>query len=104
MGHLNSEALWGRAQKVLAGGPATLSKHPSRYPEGIAPMFLDRANGAYVWDVDNNRYIDCVAALGPILLGHNNRFVRGAIEEQSAELTCSTLSTALEVEVAEMLC
>lgn len=106
--HTNSDALWSRAERILAGGPATLSKHPSRYPWGIAPKFLQGGYGAQVWDVDGNEYIDMVAALGPIILGHNDEHVYKAVSQQmgSADygLISSTLPTALEVEVAEMLC
>lgn len=101
--HPNGNALWQRSEKVLAGGPGTLSKHPSRYPEGIAPKFLSHGHGAYVWDVDGFKYIDTVAALGPILLGHDALRVTEAVRRQVGMLSSSTLSTALEVEVAEML-
>lgn len=108
LSHTNSDALWSRAEHVLAGGPATLSKHPSRYPWGIAPKFIQRGNGARVWDVDGNEYIDMVAALGPIILGHNNEHVSKAVSQQidSANygLISSTLPTPLEIQVAEMLC
>ena len=97
------EALWERAEKVLAGGPATLSKHPSRFPQGIAPVFLERGEGAYCWDVDGRRYIDTIAALGPILLGHAHPGVTEAVQRQSAQLTSASLPTRLEVEVAERL-
>lgn len=103
MTHDASEALWQRAQKVLAGGPATLSKNPSRYPMGIAPKFLMDGDGAYIWDVDGNKYIDCVSALGPILLGHSHHAVRDAVRNQVGRLASSTLPTALEVECAELL-
>lgn len=98
-----SAELLARSERVLAGGPATLSKMPSRYPRGIAPAFLSHGDGAYVWDVDGNRYVDVVAALGPILLGHRNRSVCIAVERQIHEIASSTLSTQLEVEVAELL-
>ena len=98
-----SQSLWRRAEKVLAGGPATLSKHPARFPQGLAPVFLDRGNGAYVWDVDGQRWIDTIAALGPILLGHDNGAVSDAAQGQAYRLTSASLSTRLEVEVAERL-
>ena len=96
--------LWQRAARVLAGGPATLSKHPSRFPQGLAPIFLDRGEGAYCWDVEGRRYIDTIAALGPILLGHGHPGVMEAVQRQGAQLTSASLPTWLEVEVAERLC
>jgi len=100
-----------RSQRVLAGGPATLSKLPSRYPQGIAPGVLsscyggvERRNGAYVTCPDGIRYVDLVAGLGPVILGHADAAVTLAVMEQAEHFACSTLSTPLECEVAEMLC
>lgn len=101
---VNSDALWSRAERVLAGGPATLSKLPSRYPQGVSPKFLKAGLDAYVTDVDDHSYLDIVAALGPVLLGHRHGAVEKAVKAQIDEgLISATLSTALEVEVAEML-
>lgn len=103
MQHPNSQALWARAQRVLAGGPATLSKHPARFPAGIAPAFLSHGDGAYVWDVDGHKYIDVIAGLGPILLGHDYLPVTDAVRRQAERMTSGSLPTAIEVEVAEQL-
>ena len=99
-----TDALWQRAKRVLAGGPATLSKHPTRFPHGLAPTFLERGDGAYVWDIDGNRYLDTISALGPIILGHNHPAVTEAVWTQAERLTSASLPTRLEVEVAERLC
>ena len=98
-----SNTLWQRAGKVLGGGPATLSKHPGRFCQGLAPVFIDYGSGAYVLDVDGRRYIDTIAALGPILLGHSHHAVTEAVIEQAYHLTSASLPTRLEVEVAERL-
>lgn len=99
----NSNALIARAQNALAGGPATLSKSWDRYPYPISPAFLESASGCYVWDVDGNKFLDTVAALGPILLGHCDPEVTAAVAQQASLTTSLTLCHALEVEVAEML-
>ncbi len=93
-----------RSSRVLAGGPATLSKLPSRYPIPIAPSILTHGDGAYVWCPDGHSYVDVVSALGPVILGHNDPAVTLAVMEQAGKLASSTLSTMLETEVAEMLC
>jgi len=98
-----SQRLWTRAEQCLAGGPATLSKHPSRYPEGCSPIFVESASGCHVWDVDGNHFIDTVAALGPILLGHYDPYVTEAVIQQTSLGVSFTLSHPLEVEVAEYL-
>ena len=102
--HPECQRLWDRADRVLAGGPATLSKHPSRGPYGVAPLVLDDGDGAYVWCADGQRYVDTVAALGPILLGHSNPDVTAAVRAQAGRLTSASLLTRLEGEAAEKLC
>lgn len=93
-----------RSNQVLGGGPATLSKHPSRYPVPLAPSVLARGDGPYVWCPDGEKYVDMVAGLGPVILGHNNPAVSLAVMNQTDMLACSTMGTPLECEVAEMLC
>lgn len=100
----NSGLWWARAEKVLAGGPATLSKHPDRYARGITPIFLERGMGGHVWDVDNREYIDTVAGLGPILLGYHHPDVDMAVRQQLRDGPIFSLPHPLEVEVAEHLC
>ena len=96
--------LLSRAQSVLAGGTGTFSKHSSRYPAGLAPDALVRGNGPYVWDTQGRRFLDTVAALGPILLGHGHFAVTEAIIHQLAHGTSFSMLHPLEVEVAELLC
>lgn len=100
----NSFALWERAQGVLAGGPATLSKHPARFAYGVSPIFLDYGDGYTVTDVDDNTYLDMIGALGPILLGYNNLRVNDAVKIQVRKGVSFSLPHRLEVEVAELLC
>ena len=65
-----SAELLRRAGRLIPGASQTLSKGPTQWVQGVAPAYLERAQGAYVWDVDGNRYLDFPMALGPILLGH----------------------------------
>ena len=93
-----------RAERVLAGGPGTFSKHMSRYPQGIGPEALIRGDGCYVWGTDGRRYLDTVSALGPLLLGYNHPAVTDAILDQLAAGTSFSMLHPLEVEVGELLC
>lgn len=102
--HAECLVLQERAERVLAGGPATLSKLPSRYPQGIAPAFLAYGEDAYVTCPDGYAYLDTVAALGPIIVGHNDPEIALEVMEQAGLIMSGTLGTRLEVEVAEMLC
>ncbi|MEK7499787.1 MAG: aminotransferase class III-fold pyridoxal phosphate-dependent enzyme, partial [Patescibacteria group bacterium] len=92
-----------RASKVLAGGPSTLSKHWSRFPFGISPISLSQGDGANVWCEDGGKFIDCIAGLGPLLLGHSHPRVLESVRNHLGRLQLSSVSTRLEVEVAEQL-
>ncbi len=98
-----SQELLKRAQQVLPVGAQTFSKSPMVYVQGVAPNFVNRAQGAYVWDVDGNRYVDHVMGLGAVTLGHAYPAVNEAVKAQIDEGFCYSLPHPLEVEVAELL-
>ena len=66
-------------------------------------MFLRRALGSRVWDVDGNEYIDYPMALGPVVLGHGDPDVIAAVQRQLEDGVAYSLPHPLEVEVAELL-
>jgi glutamate-1-semialdehyde 2,1-aminomutase len=70
--------------------------------EGITP-YVARAKGAYLWDVDGNRYIDYRLAFGPIILGHSYDEVNAKVHEEIDRAVLSAMTCELEVEVAEMI-
>lgn len=93
-----------RACRVIPGGAQTFSKSPMSFVQGVYPNFLKRAEGAYVWDVDGNRYIDYISGLGPIILGAGDPAVMKAAQEQMQDGVSFSLPHPLEVQVAELLC
>ena len=70
--------LFARAQKLLPGGVNS----PVRAFRSVGgePFFTERADGAYLWDVEGKRYIDYVGSWGPMIVGHNHPTVREAVE------------------------
>lgn len=100
---VRSHELLARAQEVIPGASQTLSKNPTQWVQGVAPSFIERAEGAYVWDADGNRYLDLPMALGPILLGHCYPAVDRAILEQLRSGITFTLPHPIEIDVAERL-
>ncbi len=92
-----------RSQKVLAG-PSTFSKGPDQFAHGITPYALDRGEGAYVWDVDGNCYLDTMMALGAVTFGYKHPYIQNAIQNQLEKGITFSLAHDLEVEVAEMMC
>jgi len=92
-----------RAEASIPLGSQTFSKSRTQYPVGVSPLFIDRAKGSYVWDLDGNRYIDLVNSLAAITLGYNNKYVNRAVSRQLKRGTLFSLPGVLETEVAEQI-
>ncbi len=92
-----------RARKILPGVTQTYSKGPDQQVEGVYPIFLERGQGCYVWDLDGNRYIDYPGALGPMVLGYGDPGVDAAVAEAMRGGSVFSLGHRLEVETAELL-
>jgi glutamate-1-semialdehyde aminotransferase len=98
-----SAELLARAERLIPAYTQTLSKNPTQWVRGVAPAYVERAEGAYVWDVDGNRYIDFPMGLGPIILGHGNPAVTAAIEAQLRDGIVFTLPHPIEIDVAQAI-
>ena len=94
-----SAALFERAQRVLVGGVNS----PVRAMRSIGrnPLFIDRADGPYVWDADGNRYVDYLATWGPAILGHANPGVLADLREALPRGTSYGAPTEREIVFAE---
>jgi len=71
---------------------------------GGTPIFIDHADGAYLFDADGKRYIDYVLSWGPMIMGHNHPEVREAVIEQAAKGLSYGAPTELEIELADTIC
>jgi glutamate-1-semialdehyde 2,1-aminomutase len=71
---------------------------------GGTPPFIERADGAYLFDVDGKRYIDYVLSWGPMIMGHNHPEVREAVQRQAEKGLSYGAPTELEVQLAERIC
>jgi glutamate-1-semialdehyde 2,1-aminomutase len=91
--HARSRQLFERARKVEAGGAQGEGRGYRPYP-----LYIDRADGARMWDVDGNEYVDFHAAFSCILLGHNHPAVRDAVIETIQRRGCG-FSAAHELEI-----
>jgi glutamate-1-semialdehyde 2,1-aminomutase len=67
---------------------------------GRSPIFIERGEGPYIWDVDGNRYVDWVSSWGPLILGHAEPLVVEAIRQAADRGTSYGAPTAGEVELA----
>ncbi|MBD0382310.1 glutamate-1-semialdehyde 2,1-aminomutase [Paenibacillus sedimenti] len=97
-----SEQLYQEALQHIVGGVNSPSRS-FKAVGGGAPVFMKRAQGAYFWDEDGNRFIDYLAAYGPIITGHAHPHVTEAIISAAQNGTLYGTPTELEIEFAKML-
>jgi glutamate-1-semialdehyde 2,1-aminomutase len=94
-------ALRQRARAVIPGGMyghLSANALPAEYPQ-----FYERSEGAHVWDVDGNEYVDLMCSFGPVLLGHKHPKVEQAVAAQLAKGDTQAGPAACMVEAAELL-
>lgn len=89
-----------RAHRVIPGGAHTYAKGDDQYPV-LAPGFIERGQGCFVWDVDGNRFIEYGMGLRAVVLGHAHPAVDRAVVEAIAKGLNFTRPSVLEVEAAE---
>ena len=99
---ITSEQLFERARKHIPGGVNS----PVRAFKAVGgtPIFIDRSEGAYVFDTEGKRYIDYVLSWGPMIMGHNHPAVREAVVQQSEKGLSYGAPTELEIQLADRLC
>jgi glutamate-1-semialdehyde 2,1-aminomutase len=97
-----NQQLFEQSQKVIPGGVNS----PVRAFKSVggAPLFFKRGEGARVWDEDDNVYIDYVGSWGPLILGHAHPEVVAAVQKTAARGLSFGAPTALELEMADLLC
>jgi glutamate-1-semialdehyde 2,1-aminomutase len=96
-----SQQLFARAQQLLPGGVDS----PVRAFRAVGgqPLFIARGQGAYLYDVDGNRFIDYVLSWGPLILGHAHPRIVHALANAAARGTSFGAPTPLEIELAELI-
>ncbi len=101
MRHERSKELFSRAQKVIPGGVNS----PVRAFKGVGgqPVFIAKAEGSAIWDVDGNRYIDFVGSWGPMILGHAHPEVVQAAKNAIDRGSSYGAPTEAEVKLAELI-
>jgi glutamate-1-semialdehyde 2,1-aminomutase len=96
-----STKLFNSAKKVIPGG---VNSPVRAYKSvGLNPLFIQKAKGAYMWDVDGNKYIDYVGSWGPMILGHSHPRILKAIGETAKNGTSFGAPTELEVKMAKLI-
>ena len=103
--YTKSREMFERAEKVIPSGVyGHLGPAEGCFiPVSAFPLFGDRAQGSYFWDVDGNKFIDYMCAYGPNVLGYNDPDVDAAALEQAKKCNCTTSPSYKAVEFAELL-
>lgn len=97
-----SEQLFAQAARVIPGG--VNSPVRAFRAVGGSPVFIERAEGAYLWDVDGKRYIDYVLSWGPMIAGHAHPQVLAAVQDKMQKGLSFGAPTEIEITLAEKLC
>ncbi len=97
----NSQQLFSRAQQLLPGGVDS----PVRAFRAVGgqPLFIARGAGAYLYDVDGNRFVDYVLSWGPLILGHAHPRIVAALADAATRGTSFGAPSPLEIELAELI-
>jgi glutamate-1-semialdehyde 2,1-aminomutase len=97
----NSERLFEEACKIIPRGVNSPVRAFGQV--GGTPVFMDRGEGAYIYDVDGNRYVDCCQSWGASIMGHAHPEVVDAIKKQAEKGTSFGIPTEAEVRLAEIV-
>ena len=99
--NLKSEALFTEAKQHIPGGVNS----PVRAFKSVGgnPIFIKKAAGTYLYDEDDNKYIDCISSWGPMILGHAHSKITAAIQEQVTKGTSYGAPTELEIKMAQLI-
>lgn len=100
--YAKSDQLFEAAKKVIPGGVNS----PVRAFRSVGrnPIFIERAEGAHLYDVDGNKYLDLICSWGPMILGHGHPVLLEGIEAVFHNGTSYGVPSKIEVEMAEKLC
>ncbi|MDF9795278.1 glutamate-1-semialdehyde 2,1-aminomutase [Catalinimonas alkaloidigena] len=96
-----SRSLFAKAQEFIPGGVNS----PVRAFKAVGgdPLFIKSAKGAYIYDEDDNQYIELINSWGPMILGHGNEMIEEAVSKAISHSLSFGAPTAKEVEIAELI-
>ncbi|MDP2586348.1 MAG: aminotransferase class III-fold pyridoxal phosphate-dependent enzyme, partial [Candidatus Komeilibacteria bacterium] len=100
---IKSQKLFKQASAVIPLATQTFSKSYLQYVSGQGPLFIKRGQGAYIWDVDGNKYLDMINGLLPVVLGYCYKAVDNAVTKQLKSGITFSLPSPLEYELAKLL-
>ena len=93
--------LYKKSLALIPGGSQMFNKRPLTYDSAPYPIFAERAEGPYLYDVDGNRYVDYLLAYGAIHLGYNYPAVKKFVRDETDKRTIHSVDDPLEIELPE---
>ena len=101
MNNTTSNKLFEEAKQHIPGGVNS----PVRAFKSVggSPIFIKRAEGTYLYDEDDNKFIDCISSWGPMIIGHAHPKITAAIQEQVTKGTSYGAPTELETKMAKLI-
>ena len=91
-----------RVHKYIVGGAHTYSKGDDQFPK-LSPAAISHGKGAHIWDIDNNKYIDCALGLGSVSIGHSEPEINKEIIKEVKKGTNFQRPSYIELETARKL-
>ncbi|MBI5412965.1 aminotransferase class III-fold pyridoxal phosphate-dependent enzyme [Candidatus Peregrinibacteria bacterium] len=89
--------------RYVPSSAQTLSKYPGQFVIGVTPVAIIKGKGCYFWDVEGNKYMDTMLALGPMVFGYANDKIDKAVKKQIDDGTIFSLPSIHELELAKLL-
>lgn len=96
----NSEKYWKKTIKLIPSGVQTFSKMPLQHVDGVSPKYIHKSKKCFSWDIDNNKYIDYMCGLGPIILGYADKVINNSVKNEINLGNIPSLPSLLETKLA----
>jgi len=95
--------LYNTAKKIISGGTMLYSKRPELYLPNKWPTYFYKSKDCYLWDIDGNKYIDMLFAVGTNTLGYANKEIDNFVINYIKKGNMTSLNSPEEVELAKLL-
>jgi len=98
-----NQKLYSSAKKIIPGGTMLFSKRPENHLPGKWPTYFKKAKGAYIWDLNNNKFLDMFFGVGQNVLGYANKKIDRKVNKENKLGNMSSLNCYQEVDLAKKL-
>lgn len=99
-----TKKIYDLAKKIIPGGTQLFSKKPDLFAPGFWPGYFSKAKGVYIWDLDNNRFLDMsIMNVGACILGYSDKDVDNSVKKSISSGVSSSINPVEEFELASLL-